>query len=54
MLAHFATCIREGAQPAWGSLPQARAALEVVLAAARSAETGAAVRLEADREAARP
>ncbi len=37
MLGHFFNCIRENVEPAWGSPHQARQALEVLLAIARSA-----------------
>jgi predicted dehydrogenase len=40
MLGHFFNCIRENVQPAWGSPYQARQALEVLLAIARSATEG--------------
>jgi predicted dehydrogenase len=40
MLGHFFNCIRENIQPTWGSPYQARQALEVLLAIARSATEG--------------
>jgi predicted dehydrogenase len=54
MLAHFVACAREGQPPAWGSLPQARAALEVLLAVACSAATGRPMALDGAREALEP
>ena len=45
MVSHFFECIREGVEPEWGSPFQARRALEVLLAIAESAGSGAHVRL---------
>lgn len=45
MLGHFFNCIRENVQPTWGSPYQARQALEVLLAIARSASEGKTVHL---------
>jgi predicted dehydrogenase len=45
MVGHFFNCIRENVQPVWGSPYQARQALEVLLAIARSASKGKIVHL---------